>query len=131
MSAAAVNEMEAEAILAEPNLIAVGVRGDEDRRRRHGTKTTFVRVLEVHADAVPSALPASASAGEIRVTGKPASIAAAIAAVKAARAVAATTAVTAFSLADLLDLAGGSTGGLTDLAAQLAAAGLEMVAEAP
>jgi hypothetical protein len=51
MSAAAVNESEALAILAEPNVIAVGARGDEERRRRHGLKTTFVRVFEIHVTA--------------------------------------------------------------------------------
>ena len=61
---------EAQAILADRNLIAVGARGDDERRRRHGRRTTFVRVFEVHIDAIPPALPASASAGEIRVTGE-------------------------------------------------------------
>ena len=45
---------EAQAILADRNLIAVGARGDEERRRRHGRRTTFVRVFEVHTDAIPS-----------------------------------------------------------------------------
>src|SRR5262245_10224582 len=118
-------------LLAEPNLIAVGVRGDEERRRRHGTRTTFVRVFEVHSDAVPAVLPASAAAGEIRVTGKPGSVATAVAAVKAARALAGAIPVTAYSLSDLLDLAGGNHSSLTDLAGRLAAAGLQFVAEAP
>jgi aminodeoxyfutalosine synthase len=127
----AISVEEARTILGDQNLIAVGARGDEERRRRHGKKTTFVRVVEVHVEAVPAALPASASAGEIRVMGKPASVAAAVAAVKAARALAGATLVSAFSLADLLDLAGGSLASLTDLAARLAAAGLEIIAEAP
>lgn len=122
---------EAQAILADRNLIAVGARGDDERRRRHGTRTTFVRVFEVPADAIPAALPASASAGEIRVTGKPSSVASALASVKAARAMAGATPVAAYSLADLLDLAGGSLASLTDLVARLAAAGLEIIAEAP
>jgi len=122
---------EAQAILADRNLIAVGARGDDERRRRHGRRTTFVRVFEVHTDAIPAALPASASAGEIRVTGKPSSVASAVASVTAARALAGATPVSAYSLADLLDLAGGSTASLTDLAARLAAAGLEIVADAP
>ena len=122
---------EAEAILADRNLIAVGVRGDESRRARHGAKTTFVRVLEIHTDAVPTALPHGASAGEIRVTGKPPSVAAAIATVKAARALAGDTPVSAFSLADLLELVGGMTASLTDLAGRLGAAGLGIVADAP
>ena len=122
---------EAQAILADRNLIAAGARGDEERRRRHGLRTTFVRVFEVHTDLIPSALPASARAGEIRVTGKPQSVASAIASIKAARALAGPTPVSAYSLADLLDLAGGTLASLTDLMARFAAAGLEMVAEAP
>ncbi len=100
---------EARAILAERNLIAVGARGDHERRRRHGGRTTFVRVFEVHTDAVPSGLPASASAGEIRVTGTPPSVAAAVASIKAARALAGSTPLSAYSLADLLDLAGSTS----------------------
>jgi aminodeoxyfutalosine synthase len=122
---------EAQAILADRNLIAVGARGDDERRRRHGARTTFVRVFEVHTDAIPTSLPAGASAGEIRVTGTPSSIAAAEASVKAARALAGATPVSAYSLADLLDLAGGSPASLTDLVARLVAAGLEIIAEAP
>jgi len=131
MTAAAVNETEALAILAEPNVIAVGARGDEERRRRHGVKTTFVRVFEIHVEVLPVSLPSGASAGEIRLMGKPASVAAAVAAVKAVRALAGTIPLTAFSLADLSDLVDGSAASLTDLAGRLAAAGLEIVAEAP
>ena len=122
---------DAQEILSDRNLISVGVRGDEARRARHGTKTTFVRVLEIHTDVVPSALPHGVSAGEVRITGKPPSVAAAIATVKAARTLAGDTPFSAFSLADLLELAGGMTASLTDLAARLAAAGLGIVADAP
>jgi CofH/MqnC C-terminal region len=122
---------EAQAILADRNLIAVGARGDDARRRRHGNKSTFVRVFEVHTDAIPAALPASASPGEIRVTGKPSSVAAAVASIKAARALGGATPVSAYSLDDLLELAGGGLASLTDLVARLAAAGLDIIAEAP
>jgi hypothetical protein len=122
---------DAEGILADPNVTAVGARGDEERRRRHGTKTTFVRVLEVHTDAIPAALPAGVSAGELRIAGKPGSVAAALASVRAARTVAGTIPVTAYSVADLFELAGSDTGSLTQLAAGLAAAGLASVSEAP
>ena len=124
------SEQEGRALLAERNLIAVGARGDEARRARHGARTTFVRVFEVHADAMPAALPSAIGAGEIRVTGQPADAAAAAAAVRSARALAGAVPVTAFSLSDLLDLGGGSTAGLTALARQLQAAGLETIAEA-
>ena len=122
---------EAQSILEDRNVVAVGARGDEERRRRHGTKTTFARVFEIHADAVPGALPQGASAGEIRIVGKPSSVAAAIASAKQARAIAGNTPVAGFSLNDLLELAGGSLASLTDLSARLAAAGLQLVAETP
>jgi len=122
---------DARALLAERNLITVGARGDEERRRRHGVRTTFVRVLEVHGDAIPSALPTSAKPGEIRIAGKPASIESAAAAVKAARALAGPVPVTAYSLADLLELAGGATPALAKDLRALASAGLEGISEAP
>ena len=122
---------EAQGILTDRNVVAVGARADDERRRRHGVKTTFVRVLEIHTDAVPGAIPAGASPGEVRITGKPASVAAAIASVKQARAIAGNVPVTGFSLSDLLELAGGGVASLTDLSARLAAAGLAAVAETP
>jgi aminodeoxyfutalosine synthase len=127
----AISIADAEAILADRNVIAVGARGDDERRRRHGTRTTFVRVFAVHTDAIPSALPAALSPGEIRVTGKAPSIAAAVASVQAARALAGAIPLTAYSLADLFDMAGNSAAALTDLAARLAGAGLAAIAEAP
>jgi aminodeoxyfutalosine synthase len=122
---------DARALLEETNLITVGARGDEERRRRHGVRTTFVRVFEVHGDAIPAGLPASARAGEIRIVGKPTSIEAAAASVKAARAMAGATPISGYSLADLLDLAGESTTSLADALRALASAGLQIVAEAP
>jgi hypothetical protein len=122
---------DAEAILADRNVIAVGVRGDDERRRRHGVKTTFVRVFEIHTDAIPAALPAGLSAGEIRLIGTPASASAAIASVQAARAVSGGIPLTGYSLADLQPLAGDGDDRLAELAGRLAAAGLDAVSDAP
>jgi len=119
----------AQAILEDRNVVAVGARGDEERRRRHGRKTTFARVLEVHVNAIPAALPASASAGEVRIVGQ-ASADALVAAVAKVRGIAGTIPVTGFSLADLLDSTGGLEG-LRDLAARLSASGLYAVSEMP
>lgn len=127
----AISIEDAAAILADRNVVAVGARGDDERRRRHGAKTTFVRVFEVHTDAVPASLPAGVTAGEIRVIGKPSSVAAAVASVQSARAVAGSVPLTAYSVADLLALAGGNLASLTDLAGRLYAAGLAQVTEAP
>jgi hypothetical protein len=121
----------ARALLAERNLIAVGARGDDERRRRHGTRTTFVRVLEVQTDAIPASLPPSAAPGEVRVVGRPATIEAARAAIVAAQALAGRVPLTAYSLADLSELSGGSGAALTAAIRELASAGLAAIAEAP
>jgi aminodeoxyfutalosine synthase len=117
--------------LEETNLIAAGARGDEERRRRHGLKTTFVRVFEAHVGAIPAALPSGVTAGEFRVIGRPASDDEAVAAVRAALAAAGSVPVTAFSLTDLFDLASHTVVELTELARRVADAGLQAVAELP
>lgn len=123
--------MVTEESLDSRDLIAIGARGDEERRRRHGARTTFVRVFEAHLQAMPAGMPAGATAGEFRVIGTPASVDDAAAAVKAALAAAGTVPVTAFSLADLFELGGRAVYGLTDIAARLGDAGLQIIADAP
>ena len=119
------------ASVEEANLIAFGARADEERRRRHGAKTTFVRVFEVHVDAIPGAIPAGVTAGEFRILGKPASADDAIAAVKAAQASAGAVPVTAFSLVDLFEIGGNTIHGMAELAQRLIGAGLQTIADAP
>jgi hypothetical protein len=122
---------DAQAVLTDRNVIAVGARGDDERRRRHGAKTTFARVFTVHYEVVPASLPAGASGGEIRLTGTPSSIDAATEAAQRARAMAGSVPVSGYSLSDLLALAGGRLDALTDLAKRLSAAGLQIVSEVP
>src|SRR5258707_11652354 len=63
------------------DIISIGVLADEQRRLRHGAKTTFVRVATVSADAgAPIVRPPSA--GELRIAGPSASRAAAVARVR-------------------------------------------------
>lgn len=113
-------------ILETPDLIAAGIAGDDVRRGRHGTRTTFVRVFEIHVDAPPPALPAAVQAGEVRIVGAPRSLESAVAAVKAALALADGMPVTGFAVTDLLTL-----GLLDDVARALADAGLAAVAHLP
>jgi hypothetical protein len=113
-------------ILDEPDLIAVGMAGDDVRRRMHGTRTTFVRVLEVHVDAPPNSLPPGSHPGEIRVVGAPTSVDAAVAAVRAAVTLAGDVPVTGFSVADLVPL-----GSLEATARALTHAGLAAIAQLP
>ena len=114
-------------LLETPDLIAVGVAGDDVRRRIHGTKTTFVRVFEVHVDAPPRALPARTSAGEFRVVGRPGSLDAAINAVRATTGLAGPVPVTGFTVADLEGL----SSSFNETCVALRQAGLAGVAQLP
>ncbi|MEP6916599.1 MAG: hypothetical protein ABJC89_13190 [Acidobacteriota bacterium] len=129
MTRIAIDESEARVLLASPDLIAIGARGDAARRQRHGLRTTFVRVFEVHVDAPPAALPPGVSAGEFRVVGRPPSLEAALAAVHAAAALAGDRPITGFSLADLPGIDGEES--LPAACRALHAAGLEAVASVP
>jgi aminodeoxyfutalosine synthase len=95
---------DAPVVLAAHDLITIGMMADTVRRRRHGARTTFLRVFEMHVDAVPAAAPAHMSAGEYRLVGEPATLDAACAAVESARKVAAAGFLTGFSLHDIVRL---------------------------
>src|SRR5512145_2010809 len=114
-------------LLETPDLIAVGVAGDEVRRRLHGGRTTFVRVFEVHVDAPPQALPPRVSAGEFRIVGRPSTLDSATAAVRATVALAGAIPVTGFSVVDLVAL----PTGLREVCNALREAGLAAVAHLP
>jgi aminodeoxyfutalosine synthase len=112
------------------DIISLGMLADEVRRRRHGTRTTFVRVADVAADTgAPIAIPTSA--GEARIIGVPTTRAGAVACVARVAGAAHGAAVSAYSLADLEQLAARDGSTLRALLEELRAAGLELVAEAP
>lgn len=121
---------EAEALANSHDLVSIGMLADEARQRRHGRRTTFVRVFEVRLDAgPPSSVPPQA--GEVRLVGKPTSVAAVEAAVRAVAAVAGGRPLTGFALDDLKNIARASRISLEALARHLREAGLEQVAEVP
>jgi aminodeoxyfutalosine synthase len=112
------------------DILDLGMRADEERRRRHGTRTTFVRVADVSADlAAEVAVPPAAR--EIRIVGVPGSRQAAVERIEMVVAAAAGAPVTGFSLADLEQLAAREQITLRALLEEMRAAGLELVAEAP
>lgn len=117
------------ALLDANDLVRIGMLADQVRRRRHGTTATFVRVAQVAIDAVRTA-EVPAAAGELRLTGTPASAAEAIEATRALVARAGRVPVTAWSLADLERIAQGPHA-LAALVGQLHDAGLSAIAEAP
>ena len=119
------SDSDAQVVLDSRDLITIGMMADDVRRRLHGTRTTFVRVYEVHLDALPASLPSSMRAGEIRLLGSPASIDSAVAAVAALKPLSGAIPLTGFSLADL-----GSFGlPIAEAAVRLHDAGLDALAE--
>ena len=116
-----ISEAETQGLLESPDLIAIGMRGDEVRRRIHGLRTTFVRVFEIHVDAPVASLPAKTSAGEFRIVGSPATLDAAVAAVRSARALAGDVPLTGFSLSDLITIADASS--LTEICREFTSRG--------
>ena len=124
------SKSDAQLILETDDIVSVGMLADEARRRRHGTRTTFVRVYQIHVAAPSSPLPPRVHAGEFRIIGTPVDADAAEAAVRSAAALAGSVPLTGFSLAELRDIAG-STPALGSLCSRLRDAGLKAVGEVP
>jgi aminodeoxyfutalosine synthase len=125
-----VTDAELSTLAATHDIISLGVVADDLRRQRHGTRTTFLRVADLSADAgAPLVHPAAA--GELRIVGTPASRAVAVARVGEVAAAARGTPVSGFSLADLELLSAREGVTLRALLEELRTAGLELVAEAP
>lgn len=124
-----ISDAEAQELLASKDLIAIGMRADDVRRRLHGARTTFVRVFEIHVDVPVTSLPARTSAGEFRIVGSPRSLEVATAAVRNGRRLAGAAPLTGFSLADLVTLDSASS--LAETLRALREAGLEGISEVP
>jgi aminodeoxyfutalosine synthase len=110
-----------------PDILPLGMLADALRRRLHGTRATFVRVAacafdQSIADAVPPA------ARELRLTGSPESLDAAVAAVQAAKSVAGVRTVAGFSWADAERWRAAEGQGVLK---RLREAGLDAIAELP
>jgi hypothetical protein len=117
------DRVDAGRLLAEPDLVSVGMLGEAARQARTGNAITWVRV-----SVVAGALPAErGDAGEVRLVGKPASADEARRRTRDAVSFAADATLTGFSLADLLALAGGDHQTLSDLATALVADGLQAI----
>jgi aminodeoxyfutalosine synthase len=125
-----VTDAELETLASTHDIIALGMAADEVRRQRHGTRTTFVRVLDV--EATPGApIDVLPSAGEIRIVGTPRSRAEAMERIREVVAAAGPTPVSGFTLSDLEALAATDQVPLRSLLEDFKAAGLELLAQAP
>lgn len=125
---------EAQRMFSTADLVSVGVVAEAARRAVSGDVVTFGRVLELAAPDLVAAATRTAElavAGEVRLTGTPASADEAVSWAAAAAGISTAACRTGFSLADLWALAGKSGAALQTLAARLVAAGLEAVAAVP
>jgi CofH/MqnC C-terminal region len=113
--------------LGGQDIISIGAAADDVRRRLHGLKATFVRVFEVHLDAIPASCPSTLAAGEFRITGRPATLEDAVGAVMRVRALAGPLPVSGFALQDLSAF----EQPIETAASRLRQAGLDAIAELP
>jgi len=118
---------EIRALAQTPDILPLGMLADALRRRLHGTRATFVRVAACACDqSIADAVPPAAR--ELRLTGAPESLEAAVAAVQAARSVAGVRTVAGFSWADAERWRAADGQGVLK---RLREAGLDAIAELP
>ena len=106
----ALDERDWQRLTGTHDLIALGAAADDARRRRHADRVTFVQVFDVSLETAANEEPLPGQAGELRLTGRPMSVAAAVGAVRAVAARAGSVPVTGFALEDLQGLCGDELG---------------------
>jgi aminodeoxyfutalosine synthase len=120
---------DAASIAATYDIVRLGMMADDVRRRRHGVRTTFVRVATVPVTAGTPSWPAAA--GEVRIVGAPSTIRAAVERAAEVAPVIRGIPLSGFVLSDLERLSSADGLPLRGLLEELRAAGLELIAEAP
>lgn len=113
------------------DLLGLGALADECRRRRHGDRTTFVRVQAIPIESIASSEVAIApSVGEVRITGDVDGREQALRAVERVAPFAGSTPVTGFAIDRLAEIGEWDPGAVLDTLAAMQEAGLSRVAEA-
>lgn len=123
---------EAERVIALADLVSVGEIGAAAKKAKHGARVTYGRVLLAERGLLDADMAGRAdeiSAGEVRITGTPATADEALGWTRSAKALAGGAVLTGFALSDLAAVAGGDHMRLAELAKALRAAGLEGVAD--
>jgi aminodeoxyfutalosine synthase len=125
-------DADAEALASTYDIVSLGMVADDVRRARHGTRTTFLRVAQVSADAARSGdLTWPPSAREVRLGGPFVDIDRARTAVRAVAAAGAGLAIAGYSLAELEQAAAGDVSVVRRWLDDLREAGLNLIDEAP
>ena len=119
-----------DALAGASDLVALGALADERRHALCGDRVTFVRVVEIDVTGGQGTAALPPRAGEVRLGGRPADVAAAVAATRRLREAAGRTPVTGFALDDLVDLCDANASALREALGALREAGLARIAEA-
>ena len=117
-------------VVATPDILPLGMLADTLRRRLHGARVTYLRVALCPFDE-PFSDPVPPAARELRITGAPEAMDAALSAVAAARTAAGGRAVSGLSWADVERLATSAGLDVGDVLGRLRSAGLDAVAHMP
>jgi aminodeoxyfutalosine synthase len=127
----ALSGADAEALSETTDILTLGMLGDEARRRRHGARTTYVRVAELRLPATGEPFVIPTAAREVRVVVEAAALAAHLPGLHDVVKAAGEVPVSACSLADLQGHARTTGTPLVDMLRGLRHAGVSLVAEAP
>jgi hypothetical protein len=117
-------------LTSTPDILSLGMAADELRRRRHGDRITFLRVVDIDLAAADGDTSPPVAAGEIRVHGA-LDDPRCLDRLRAVAAAAGRTPVTGFSLTDVERTAGGDLEVARRRLESLAEAGLGAIADAP
>jgi aminodeoxyfutalosine synthase len=121
---------EIQELASTPDILPIGMLADTARRRRHGARTTFLRVAVYPADAsFADAVPSQAK--EIRITGSPKDVSQAVELLDRVKAIAGGRPISAFSWTDVERIAGDAQKSTRDVLTELRRAGLDACAELP
>jgi len=111
-----------------PDILAAGMLADAQKRAVHGRQVTYLRLAEhdIAGGTTPAVEPA---AGELRLTGSPATLDDAVAAIESARVQAADRTLSAFSWSDVVRLAGRHRQPVESVLRALRAGGLDALGD--
>jgi CofH/MqnC-like protein len=122
------NPEEIHELATTPDILSLGMLADTLRRLLRDTRVTFLRVAEFAFDR-PVAAGVPAAAREVRLTGSPADIDAAVAAIEKAKGISGNRTVAGFSWVDVERWAAAAP--LAQVLTRLKNAGLDAIAELP
>jgi aminodeoxyfutalosine synthase len=125
-----VSAEELQELATTPDILPLGMLADTARRRRHGARTTFLRVATYPLDAAfVEAVPPQAK--EIRITGSPQDLSQALGVLDRVQRAGAGRTISAFSWTDVERVAGGAQKPMHEALSALRGAGLDAFVELP